>query len=192
MSIIDPQLKFSLRRKIREITEQFQPTVIYVTHDQYEAMSFAQELLVMKDGVVVQQGTPEQLFEAPASTYVGYFIGSPAMNFLSVERDRDQLTLAGRELAVAWAPDATCSQVGIRPEYVRIVQEPAANTFPATLREVRDHGPLRVLELDLGGQPVKVKVPREQGVPTGRAGAARAAAQQGVPYAQGRLATTSA
>ncbi|WP_328419277.1 ABC transporter ATP-binding protein [Streptomyces sp. NBC_00443] len=102
LTVIDPQLKHSLRRKIREITEQFRPTVIYVTHDQYEAMSFAQELLVMKDGRAVQQGTPEQLFEAPSSTYVGYFIGSPAMNFLTVDRSDGPLALGGLPLSGAW------------------------------------------------------------------------------------------
>lgn len=190
LTVIDPQLKFSLRRKIREITEQFQPTVIYVTHDQYEAMSFAQELLVMKDGRVMQQGTPEQLFEAPASTYVGYFIGSPAMNFLTVEQAHGEVTLGGRTLATAWdVPYDTQAQVGIRPEYVKIVAEPAANTFPATLRGVRDHGPLRVLELELAGQLIKAKVPREDGVPATEQVLVNLPRTKVLPYVGGHLAT---
>ena len=192
LTVIDPQLKFSLRRKIREITEQFQPTVIYVTHDQYEAMSFAQELLVMKDGRVVQQGTPEQLFEAPASAYVGYFIGSPAMNFLTVQAvPGGGLSLGGRPLAVAWdVPPGTEPQVGIRPEYVKIVTDPAANTFPATLRGVRDHGPQRVLELSVAGQLIKAKVPREDGVPTAEAVLVHLPRTKVLPYVDGHLATT--
>ncbi|MEX2291131.1 MAG: ABC transporter ATP-binding protein [Mycobacteriales bacterium] len=192
LTVIDPQLKFSLRRKIREISEQFRPTVIYVTHDQYEAMSFAQELLVMKDGVVVQQGTPEQLFEAPASTYVGYFIGSPAMNFLTVDPTGDDVALGGRALSAAWdVPYGTYSQVGIRPEYVKIAEAPAANTFPATLRGVRDHGPLRVLELELAGQRIKAKVPREDGVPPKGEVLLHLPRAKVLPYVEGRLATTS-
>lgn len=191
LTVIDPQLKFSLRRKIREITEQFQPTVIYVTHDQYEAMSFAQEVLVMKDGRVMQQGTPEQLFEAPASTYVGYFIGSPAMNFLTVEQANGDFTLGGRTLAMAWdIPDGIPqAKVGIRPEYVKIVAEPAANTFPATLRGVRDHGPQRVLEVELAGQLIKAKTPREDGIPAMEEILVHLPRTKVLPYVDGHLAT---
>ena len=192
LTVIDPQLKFSLRRKIREISEQFQPTVIYVTHDQYEAMSFAQELLVMKGGEVVQQGTPEQLFEAPASSYVGYFIGSPAMNFLSVDATDGGVALGGRPLATAWdVPRGTAAQVGIRPEYVRLVSTPDANTFPARLLGVRDHGPLRVLELEVAGQRMKAKVAREDGLPAEGEVLLHLPRPKVLPYVDGRLATST-
>lgn len=136
LTVIDPQLKHSLRRRIREITEQFRPTVIYVTHDQYEAMSFAQELLVMKDGRAVQQGTPEQLFEAPSSTYVGYFIGSPAMNFLTVDHGGGPFALGGRPLSAAWdvpgsALGAGELQVGSGPSTWRSSRTPAPTPSPA-------------------------------------------------------------
>ncbi|MCT9928970.1 ABC transporter ATP-binding protein [Planotetraspora sp. A-T 1434] len=195
LTVIDPQLKFMLRRKIREITEQFRPTVIYVTHDQYEAMSFAQEVLVMKDGRVMQQGTPEQLFEAPASTYVGYFIGSPAMNFLSVGQDHGgftgDFTLGGRALAMAWdiRTSGAQAQVGIRPEYVKVVPEPGVNTFPVRLRGVQDHGPQRVLEMDLAGQLIKAKVPREDGVPGAKEFLIHLPRTKVLPYVDGHLAT---
>lgn len=189
LTVIDPQLKHSLRRRIREITEQFRPTVIYVTHDQYEAMSFAQEVLVMKDGRAVQQGTPEQLFEAPSSTYVGYFIGSPAMNFLTVDRTDGQFTLDGRTLAVAWdipqSPDRL--QVGVRPEYVKLVTDPGPNTFPGRLRSVTDHGAQRVLEVEVAGQLVRTKTPREEGVPAGEGVLVHLPRAKVLPYADGRL-----
>ncbi|GGW52203.1 ABC transporter ATP-binding protein [Streptomyces xantholiticus] len=189
LTVIDPQLKHSLRRKIREITEQFRPTVIYVTHDQYEAMSIAQEVLVMKDGRAMQQGTPEQLFEAPSSTYVGYFIGSPAMNFLTVDRTHGNVTLGGRALAMAWdIPQSTSeSQVGIRPEYVEVVTEPGPNTFPARLRDVRDHGPQRVFEMEVAGQLIRAKVPRENGIPALEEFLVHLPRAKALPYADGRL-----
>ena len=189
LTVIDPQLKHSLRRKIREITEQFRPTVIYVTHDQYEAMSIAQEVLVMKDGRAMQQGTPEQLFEAPASTYVGYFIGSPAMNFLTVDRAHGEVTLGGRALATAWdIPESTAEgQVGIRPEYVEVVAESGPNTFPARLRGVRDHGPQRVLEMEVAGQLIQAKVAREDGIPATEEFLVRLPRAKALPYADGRL-----
>ncbi|MEV4685625.1 ABC transporter ATP-binding protein [Streptomyces kurssanovii] len=189
LTVIDPQLKHSLRRKIREITEQFGPTVIYVTHDQYEAMSIAQEVLVMKDGRAMQQGTPEQLFEAPSSTYVGYFIGSPAMNFLTLDRADGHLTLGGRPLTMAWdMPGGTTEcQVGIRPEYVQVGTEPGPNTFPARLRDVRDHGPQRVLVMEVAGGLVRAKVPREDGVPASEEFLVRLPRAKALPYADGRL-----
>ncbi|MFF3207446.1 ABC transporter ATP-binding protein [Streptomyces sp. NPDC002962] len=193
LTVIDPQLKHSLRRKIREITEQFQPTVIYVTHDQYEAMSFAQELLVMKDGRAVQQGTPEQLFEAPSSTYVGYFIGSPAMNFLALDRNDRPFELGGRTLSVAWdIPHSTTDvQVGVRPEYVRVVTTPGLNTFPGRLRGVSDHGAQRVLEVEVAGQLVRAKTPREEGVPVGEEVLVHLPRAKVLPYVDGRLALRS-
>ncbi|MFF2206075.1 ABC transporter ATP-binding protein [Streptomyces sp. NPDC058145] len=192
LTVIDPQLKHSLRRKIREITEQFRPTVIYVTHDQYEAMSFAQELLVMKDGRAVQQGTPEQLFEAPSSTYVGYFIGSPAMNFLTVDRN-DGPSLGGQPLSVAWdIPQSTTEvQVGVRPEYVKIVTDPGPNTFPGRLRGVSDHGAQRVLEVEVAGQPIRAKTPREEGVPVSEEVLVHLPRAKALPYADGKLVLRS-
>ncbi|MFJ8077628.1 ABC transporter ATP-binding protein [Streptomyces sp. NPDC096176] len=189
LTVIDPQLKHSLRRKIREITEEFRPTVIYVTHDQYEAMSIAQEVLVMKDGRAMQQGTPEQLFEAPSSTYVGYFIGSPAMNFLNLDRAHGNVTLGGRALTMAWdIPEGTTEgQVGIRPEYVEVVTEPGPNTFPARLRDVRDHGPQRVLEMEVAGQLIRAKVPREDGIPALEEFLVHLPRAKALPYADGRL-----
>lgn len=193
LTVIDPQLKHSLRRKIREITEQFRPTVIYVTHDQYEAMSFAQEVLVLKDGRAVQQGTPEQLFEAPSSTYVGYFIGSPAMNFLTVDQNDGPLALDGRTLSVAWdIPRSTTEvQVGVRPEYVKVVTDPGPNTFPGRLRGVSDHGAQRVLEVELAGQLVRAKTPREEGVPDGEEVLVHLPRAKVLPYADGQLVLQS-
>ncbi|WP_324789393.1 ABC transporter ATP-binding protein [Streptomyces sp. H51] len=189
LTVIDPQLKHSLRRRIREITEQFRPTVIYVTHDQYEAMSFAQEVLVMKHGRAVQQGTPEQLFEAPSSTYVGYFIGSPAMNFLTVDRSNGSFTLGGRTLSIAWdVPDGTTGvQIGVRPEYVKVVAAPGPNTFPGRLLSVSDHGAQRVIEVEVAGQPVRVKAPRDEGVPKGEDVLVHLPRAKVLPYVEGQL-----
>ncbi|MEU8032409.1 TOBE domain-containing protein, partial [Streptomyces sp. NPDC049099] len=169
--------------------EQFRPTVIYVTHDQYEAMSFAQEVLVMKDGRAVQQGTPEQLFEAPSSTYVGYFIGSPPMNFLTVDRSDGRFALGGRTLSVAWdlARSTTGIQVGVRPEYVKVVPEPGPNTFPGRLRGVSDHGAQRVLEVEVAGQLVRTKTPREEGVPVGEEVLVHLPRTKVLPYVDGQL-----
>ena len=72
-------------RNLKEINEQYKTTLVYVTHDQNEAMTFADNIIVMSEGEVVQTGSPKELFERPNTTFVGYFIGSPAMNLFESE-----------------------------------------------------------------------------------------------------------
>src|SRR5690349_7471795 len=87
LTVIDPHVKWILRRKLKQIHQQFRLSLIYVTHDQVEALTFADQVVVMYEGQVVQLGTPQQLFETPAHTFVGYFIGSPGMNLLPCRID---------------------------------------------------------------------------------------------------------
>ena len=82
LTVIDPHLKWQLRSTLKDIHRALDITMIYVTHDQTEALTFADKVVVMHDGAVVQTGTPEELFERPAHTFVGHFIGSPGMNVL--------------------------------------------------------------------------------------------------------------
>jgi len=82
LTVIDPHLKWELRSRLKELHRQVPVTMIYVTHDQTEALTFADRVVVMSDGEVVQVGTPEALFDRPAHSFVGHFIGSPRMNFL--------------------------------------------------------------------------------------------------------------
>lgn len=82
LTVIDPHLKWVLRSKLKELHQRIRRTMIYVTHDQTEALTFADKVVVMKDGEVVQIGTPIELFEKPSHTFVGHFIGSPGMNIL--------------------------------------------------------------------------------------------------------------
>ena len=94
LSVIDPKEKYVLRRKIREVQRQLNITTIYVTHDQHEALTFADNVTVIKDGQVVQTGTPHQLHAEPESAFIGYFIGSPGMNLLDCEFAENALNFA--------------------------------------------------------------------------------------------------
>ncbi|ODN69053.1 Trehalose import ATP-binding protein SugC [Methylobrevis pamukkalensis] len=85
LTVIDPHMKWVLRSQLKQLHKRFGFTMIYVTHDQTEALTFADKVVVMYDGEVVQVGTPEELFEKPRHTFVGYFIGSPGMNVLPAE-----------------------------------------------------------------------------------------------------------
>src|SRR5690606_18519329 len=82
LTVIDPHLKWKLRSKLKELHQRVRLTMIYVTHDQTEALTFADRVVVMDEGEVVQIGTPVELFERPQHTFVGHFIGSPGMNVL--------------------------------------------------------------------------------------------------------------
>ena len=91
LTVIDPHLKWKLRRKLKQIHEQFNITMIYVTHDQLEASTFADKIAVMYEGRIVQFGTPRELFERPLHTFVGFFIGSPGMNLIEVRPEGEAL-----------------------------------------------------------------------------------------------------
>ena len=95
LTVIDPALKWELRSKLKVLHRALDLTMIYVTHDQTEALTFADTVVVMHEGSVVQTGTPEELFARPAHTFVGYFIGSPGMNVLPAEVQGRQARVAG-------------------------------------------------------------------------------------------------
>ena len=101
LTVIDPALKWELRSKLKVLHRALDLTMIYVTHDQTEALTFADTVVVMHEGSVVQTGTPEELFARPAHTFVGYFIGSPGMNVLPAEVQGRQARVAGHALELA-------------------------------------------------------------------------------------------
>src|SRR5215216_5673562 len=98
LTVIDPHLKWQLRRKLKQIHHELKLTLIYVTHDQTEALTFADQVVVMTRGRAVQVGTASELFERPQHTFVGNFIGSPGMNFLPARRHGDGIAVAGQVL----------------------------------------------------------------------------------------------
>lgn len=84
LTVIDPQKKWGIRQALKRVHQELNHTLVYVTHDQTEALTFADEVVVMSAGEVLQKATPDVLFERPAHRFVGHFIGSPGMNFLPV------------------------------------------------------------------------------------------------------------
>ena len=101
LTVIDPHMKWELRTQLKSLHHDFGHTMIYVTHDQTEALTFADKVVVMYDGRVVQIGTPQELFERPAHTFVGYFIGSPGMNVFDAQVDGQGRACAGTK--IDWA-----------------------------------------------------------------------------------------
>ena len=100
LTVIDPELKWQLRSKLKALHRELDLTMIYVTHDQTEALTFADTVVVMHDGRVVQSGTPAELFDKPAHTFVGYFIGSPGMNIVPAEVRGREARIDGHIIAL--------------------------------------------------------------------------------------------
>ena len=121
LTVIDPHLKWQLRSKLRYLHKRFSHTMIYVTHDQTEALTFADRVVVMHDGEIVQVGTSEELFDKPHHTFVGYFIGSPGMNVLPCTLESGKAMVAGhavKDLDCDAPADTGRTEVGVRPEFV--------------------------------------------------------------------------
>lgn len=187
LTVIDPQMKFELRRRIKQAHAYAKVTVIYVTHDQNEAMTFADEILVMKDGSVVQRGTPEELFERPINAYVGNFIGSPGMNFLPLDRSESGLHLAGKRVAAPCEhlPEGGMT-LGVRPENISFTHLADENGFAARIESIEDQGSVRVLELSIQGVQARMKLAREKPVPAADSSIAVRFSRYAL-YADGRL-----
>jgi glycerol transport system ATP-binding protein len=171
LTVIDPHRKWLLRRKLKEIHKQFHHTLIYVTHDQTEALTFADEVVVMQFGEVLQRGTPEELFSRPAHTYVGYFIGSPGMNVLPCEvvRDPDGARARIGDHEVALSPDVDPAiagggfELGIRPEHIAPIGGDAGGV-PLVVGAVEDHGRFGIIMTRLGDRRVKIRIGSTAGV----------------------------
>lgn len=155
LTVIDPQLKWQLRRKLKQIHAELKLTLIYVTHDQVEALTFADQIVVMMQGRAVQTGTASELYERPAHPFVGYFIGSPGMNFLPARVDADGWLVAGVRIAsddsMPYAPaDAAPFTLGVRPEYVTLTEPHAAGAIRAQGTQLQDLGTYFLLSAQVG------------------------------------------
>ncbi len=167
LTVIDPHMKWELRTQLKQLHHDFGHTMIYVTHDQTEALTFADKVVVMYDGRVVQIGTPQELFERPDHTFVGYFIGSPGMNLFDarIAGSTARVGDVSVELGSVYEPGRGKVQIGIRPEFVRLAA--GGEGIPAEVRRVEDVGRHKIARLSVGGKPVNVILSESQTVPAG-------------------------
>ena len=154
LTVIDPHMKWELRTQLKSLHHEFGHTMIYVTHDQTEALTFADKVVVMYDGRVVQIGTPQELFERPAHTFVGYFIGSPGMNLFDAEITGSTAQVAGTQvdLGAGYVPKGGKTQLGVRPEFIRLNN--TGEGLPAKVTRVEDVGRHKIIRLEVDGKPV--------------------------------------
>jgi glycerol transport system ATP-binding protein len=172
LTVIDPHLKWQLRRKLKQIHHELKLTLIYVTHDQIEALTFADQVVVMTRGRAVQIGSASDLFERPQHTFVGNFIGSPGMNFLPARRHGAGLEVAGHALiATAGAPlGAEAFTLGVRPEYVSLANANDPGSVPAQVTQAQDIGTYWLVSAKVGTGAaqtvVRARVGRDQRIPS--------------------------
>ena len=173
LTVIDPHVKWMLRLKLKQIHQEFKLTLIYVTHDQAEALTFADRVMVLSEGRVVQVGSPTDLFENPAHTFVGHFIGSPGMNLLPCQLESSGVRVDAHSIALepGYVERARRAggelKLGIRPEFIRYQPHAAAGYMPAEVTAVEDLGNYKIATARLGSHLVKVKVSESTRIATG-------------------------
>ena len=152
LSNLDAQLRGEMRREIRALQQRLGITMVYVTHDQTEAMTMADQVVLLKDGRIEQNGTPEDLYARPATAFTASFIGTPPMNLLRIARDGS-----------GWMHDDN-AVVGIRPEDIEIVASGGLAAKVETIEYLGSDSLIAARALD---QPLLVRVPRHATVKPG-------------------------
>jgi sn-glycerol 3-phosphate transport system ATP-binding protein len=146
LSNLDAQLRADMRREIRALQQQLGITMVYVTHDQSEAMSMADQVILMRDGRVEQAAQPEDLYARPASTFAARFIGTPPMNILSVAPSTNGDLL-----------------LGVRPEHVMVGDA----GIPARVQSTEFLGADTIVSCSYDGQTLAARVPGKAAFPSG-------------------------
>jgi multiple sugar transport system ATP-binding protein len=141
LSNLDAQLRTQMRLEIKKLHQRVRSTIVFVTHDQVEAMTMADRIVIMKDGHIQQVGTPEEVYHTPANTFVARFIGAPAMNMLPGRANGGSVVLdAGGDIALPHAPEPGRAVVlGVRPEDLHPGEGPALIEGRVTVREPLGH-----------------------------------------------------
>jgi ABC-type sugar transport system ATPase subunit len=161
LSNLDAELRVSMRAELRDLHARLGSTMIYVTHDQVEAMTLADKIVVLRAGKIEQIGTPKELYERPINTFVAGFIGSPRMNFIPRSALQTMPALASQL-------SAATSQVGIRPEHLHVkTASESAEGLPLTIAQAEYMGATSLLQGTLA-DGTKIEVMQQHAVPVTR------------------------
>ena len=155
LTVIDPHLKWVLRSKLKELHQKIKRTMIYVTHDQTEALTFADQVVVTHEGQIVQTGTPIELFEKPKHTFVGHFIGSPGMNILPCKIENGQINFEGKIIPnnnSIKKINYNKTQLGIRPEFIKFSND----GIKVKIKRVSDTGRHKVIDTECSSGSIKI------------------------------------
>jgi multiple sugar transport system ATP-binding protein len=160
LSNLDAKLRGEVRTEIKKLHQEIRTTIIYVTHDQVEAMTLADRIVILRGGVIEQVGTPDEVYERPNSVFVGSFVGAPSMNFLRGRRADGTIAIdGGPPIVVAGLPGGDGEVIlGIRPEHLTPAED-APITLRGRVEVVEPLGSDTLLNLSVGGTRITARVP---------------------------------
>ena len=161
LSNLDAKLRVQMRTEIRALHQRLKTTTVYVTHDQIEAMTMADTIVVMRDGRIAQTGSPLDLYDRPADTFVAGFIGSPAMNLIEGEGRSGQLVAAGLRLPAPGLAEGRRVIWGLRPEHLLLDASSDGHGLEAVVKVVEPTGSETHLVAEAGDQEL-VAVSRDR------------------------------
>ncbi|MBC6954929.1 MAG: ABC transporter ATP-binding protein [Chloroflexi bacterium] len=175
LSNLDAKLRLEARAFLKHLQREVGITAVYVTHDQAEAMALADKIVVMKDGSIMQAGTPLEIYRHPVNTFVASFIGNPPMNLLPCEinggsiyvqtGDSPQaMSAAGLRLPAALAKGSQFT-LGVRPEHIRVLTEPAADSIKGTLYVTQTLGGEALVIVRVGEQLITIRLFEDEAPP---------------------------
>ena len=156
LSNLDARLRGEMRREIKALQQRLGMTVIYVTHDQVEAMSMGDRVILMQKGRIVQDGTPAELYDRPATSFVAGFIGSPAMNLVKLAAAADGAVIEGEPRCNVAPHAAKGHWLGVRPEDIRLLS-PDATGVPAKVVDAEYLGADTIVQVRVGEQQLRVR-----------------------------------
>jgi len=175
LSNLDAKLRVQMRAEIKELHQSLKTTTVYVTHDQIEAMTMADKIVVMRDGRVEQIGAPLDLYDRPSNLFVASFLGSPGMNFIKGRVSKADISVfetegGGRIPLGRSFTDLSSDRaltLGVRPEHMSVVGA-GPNTLPATISVVEPTGAETMLQLDHAGTRLTAATKERLGLDTGQ------------------------
>jgi multiple sugar transport system ATP-binding protein len=169
MSNLDERIRIELRTQLKELQRELETTTVYVTHNQEQAMALSDELLILNDGQIEQQGTPDEIFDKPENTFVAQFIGSPRINLLDGTLEGSTISIADTdiqlELPASKVPDieeTTEITIGIRPSKLRLEPESGDERLSGTVSILEKLGQEDVAFLDCPGIDQEIRVATER------------------------------
>jgi sn-glycerol 3-phosphate transport system ATP-binding protein len=165
LSNLDAQLRHEMRAEIRALQRRLGMTVVYVTHDQIEAMSMADQVILMRDGRVEQQGSPEELYTRPATLFAARFIGTPAMNLMSLDDGPGGAVIRGSRDPVLRGNGKGLT-LGVRPEHIGLLQ---SGGVAAEVTNAEYHGADTILTARVGHESLLLRAPGQRRLAGGSA-----------------------
>ena len=155
LSNLDAQLRQEMRQEIRHLQRALGITMVYVTHDQVEAMTMADRVILLSGGKIVQNGAPVDLYEAPANTFVARFIGTPPMNLLALAPGTGGVVIAGTTGPVVAPAELSGATLGVRPEHITLIRD---GGIEAQVHSIEYLGADSLLQCRIGEQTLCVRV----------------------------------